>query len=96
MTSDDVIANFLQYEEHKKESRRLIATYGGPSSSNLALKAKIQEVDDEKDEFEYEEDDDSDETPSYDEMALFVKRFTKGDFKGRFQQKKTRACYNWD
>ena len=95
MTPDDVIATFLQYEEHLKESKRLLATYGGPSS-NLALKAKIQEVEYEEDEFEYEEDDDSDGTPSYDDMALFVKRFTNGEFKGRFQKKKKRPCYNCD
>jgi hypothetical protein len=29
-------------------------------------------------------------------MALFVKRFNKGDFKGRFQKKKVRACYNFE
>src|ERR1041385_6903742 len=33
MTPDDVIATFLQYEEHLRESKRLIATYGGPSSN---------------------------------------------------------------
>ena len=97
MTPDDVIATFLQYEEHLKESKRLLATYGGPSS-NLALKAKLtqEDVDDEEDEYVYEDDEDSDGCPSYDDMALFVKRFTKGEFKGRFQKKKKRPCYNCD
>src|SRR4051812_44420121 len=93
MTPDDVIATFLQYEEHLKESKRLLATYGGPSS-NLALKARLEEIDDDEESYECEEDDDSDGTPSYEDMALFVKRFTKGDFKGKFQKKNTRACYN--
>src|ERR1041384_515977 len=93
MTPDDVIATFLQYEEHLKESKRLLATYGGPSS-NLALKARLEEIDDDEESYECEEDDNSDGTPSYEDMALFVKRFTKGDFKGKFQKKKTRACYN--
>src|ERR1041385_667868 len=93
MTPDDVIATFLQYEEHLKESKRLLATYCGPSS-NLALKAILEEFDDEEEEDEYEDDDNSDDTPSYDDIALFVKRFTKGDFKGRLQKKKTRNCYN--
>src|SRR3954469_6462479 len=93
MTPDDVIATFLQYEEHLKESKRLLATYGGPSS-NIALKARLEEIDDDEDNYECEEDENSDGTPSYEDMALFVKRFTKGDFKGKFQKKKTRACYN--
>src|SRR3954469_21555827 len=93
MTPDDVIATFLQYEEHLKESKRLLATYGGPSS-NLALKARLEEFDDNEEEDEYEDDNNSDDTPSYDDIALFVKKFTKGDFKGRFQKKKTRNCYN--
>src|SRR4051812_22545550 len=46
MTLDDVIATFWQYEEHPKEPKRLLATYGGPSSS-LALKARLEEIDDE-------------------------------------------------
>ena len=41
MTPDDVIATFLQYEEHKKDAKRLIATYGGSSSSNLALNSNM-------------------------------------------------------
>src|SRR3954463_9917229 len=86
-------ATFLQYEEHLKDSKRLLATYGGPSS-NLALKSSLEEFDDDEEEDEYEDDDNSDDTPSYDDMTLFVKRFTKGDFKGRFQKKKTRSCYN--
>src|ERR1041385_6699370 len=61
MTSDDVIATFLQYEEHLKESKRLLATYGGPSS-NLALKARLEEFDDDEEDEEYEDDDNSDET----------------------------------
>src|SRR3954470_5034480 len=93
MKPDDVIATFLQYEEHLKESKRLLATYGGPSS-NIALKARLEEIDDDEESYECEEDDNSDGTPSYEDMALFVKRFTKGDFKGKFQKKKTRACYN--
>src|SRR3954469_15077152 len=93
MIPNDVIATFLQYEEHLKESKRLLATYGGPSS-NIALKAKLEEIDDDDEDAEYEEDDNSDGTPSYEDMALFVKRFSKGDFKGKFQKKKTRACYN--
>src|SRR4051812_34505659 len=94
MTPDDVIATFFQYEEHLKESKRLLSTYGGPSS-NLALKARLEEIDDDDDEdYEYEEDDNSDGTPSYEDMALFVKRFSKGEFKGKFQKKKTRACHN--
>src|ERR1041385_3795962 len=78
MTLDDVIATFLQYEEHLKDSKRLLATYGGPSS-NLSLKAMLEEFDEEEEEDEYEDDDNSDDTPSYDDIALFVKRFTKGD-----------------
>src|SRR3954462_5507030 len=93
MTPDDVIATFLQYEEHLKESKSLLATYGGPSS-NLALKARLEEINDDEERYECEEDDNYDGTPSYEDMALFVKRFTKGDFKGKFQKKKTRACYN--
>ena len=93
MTPDDVIATFLQYEEHLKESKRLLATYGGPSS-NLALKARLEEFDDDEEEDEYEDDDNSDDTPSYDDITLFVKKFTKGDCKGRFQKKKTRNYYN--
>ena len=100
MTPDDVIATFLQYEEHKKDAKRLLALHGGSTSSNLALKAKhVQEEEDDDDEeddgLEYYEND-SDGCPSYEEMALFVKRFNKGAFKGRFQKKKTRACYNCD
>ena len=93
MTPDDVIATLLQYEEHLKESKRLLATYGGPSS-NLSLKARLKEIDDDEEDCEYEEDDNYDDMPSYEDMALFVKRFSKGDFKGKFQKKKTRACYN--
>ena len=37
MTLDDVIATFLQYEEHKKESKRLMNLYGSPTSSNANL-----------------------------------------------------------
>src|SRR3954464_12549493 len=79
MTPDDVIATFLQYEEHLKESKRLLATYGGPSS-NLALKARLEEIDDDEESYECEEGDNSDGTPSYEDMALFVKRFTKGNY----------------
>src|SRR4051812_27472478 len=93
MTPDDVISTFLQYEELLKESKRLLTMYGGPSS-NLALKARLEDIDDDEEDYEYEEDDNSDGTPSYEDMALFVKRFFKGDFKGKFQKKKTRACYN--
>ena len=31
---------------------------------------------------------------SYEDMALFVKKFSVGKFKGRFQKKKVRKCYN--
>src|SRR4051812_28065474 len=91
MTPNDVIATFLQYEEHLKEFKRLLATYGGPSS-NLALKARLEEIDDDEGEYECEEDDNSNGTPSYEYMDLFVKRFAKGDFKGKFQKKKTRVA----
>src|SRR3954470_2662249 len=70
MTPDDVISTFLQYEEHLQESKRLLATYGGPSS-NLALKARLEEFDDDEKDCEYEEDDNFDGTPSYEDMALF-------------------------
>src|ERR1041384_1815138 len=92
MTPVDLIATFLQYEEHLKESKRLLATCGG-LSSNLALKSRLEEFDDDEEEDEYEDDDNSDDTHSYDDISLFVKKFTKRDFKGRFQKKKTR---NWD
>src|SRR3954447_9779318 len=56
ITPDDVIATFLQYEEHLKESKRLLVTYGGPSP-NLALKDMLEEIDDDDEGCGYEEDD---------------------------------------
>ena len=75
--------------------------HGTPSSKiNLALKSKLV-CEDEQSQEEEEEDDDengdeikSDEGPSYEDMALFVKKFSAGKFKGRFQKKKVRKCYN--
>ena len=75
--------------------------HGTPSSKiNLALKAK-HVCEDEQSEEEEDDDDDedgdeieSDEGPSYEDMALFVKKFSAGKFKGRFQKKKVRKCYN--
>src|ERR1041384_2588140 len=87
MTPDDVIATFVQYEEHLKESKRLLTTYGGPSS-NLALKARLEEIDDDEEDDEYEEDDNSDGTPSYEDMALFAKKFSKGISKGNSKIKR--------
>ena len=87
MTPNDVIATFLQYEEHLKESKRLLATYGSPSS-NLALKARLEEIEDDDEDYEYEEDDNSDGKPSYEDMALFVKRFSKGISKGNSKRRR--------
>src|SRR4051812_26512822 len=87
MAPDDVIATFLQYEEHLKESKKLLATYGGPSS-NIALKARLEEIDDDDEDYEYEEDDNSDGTLSYEDMDLFVKIFSKGNSKGNSKRRR--------
>ena len=78
--------------------------HGSPSSKiNLALKAKHvcedEQCEEEEEEEEGDDDEDgdeveSDEGPSYEDMALFVKKFSAGKFMGRFQKKKERKCYN--
>jgi len=101
MTTDDIISTFQLFEESKANATKHLAMHGSPSSKiNLALKAK-QVCEDEQSEEEEEDDDDeygneidSDEGPSYEDMALFVKKFSAGKFKGRFQKKKVRKCYN--
>ena len=67
------------------------------SKINLALKAKhvCEEEQSEEEEDDYDEDGDeidSDESPSYEDIAIFVKRFSARNFKGRFQKKKVRKC----
>ena len=95
MTSDDIISTFQLFEESKANATTHLAMHGTSTSKiNLALKAKhaceeeqSEEEDDDGDEI------DSDESPSYEYIALFVKKFSAGKFKGRFQKKKVRKCY---
>ena len=76
--------------------------HGTPTSKiNLALKAKHVCEDEQTEEEEDDDDEDgddieSDEGPSYEDMALFVKKFSTGKFKGRFQKKKVRKCCNYN
>ena len=102
MTTNDIISTFQLFEESKANATKHLAMHGSPSSKvNLALKAKHVCEDEQSEEEEEVDDDDedgdeieSDEGPSYEDMALFVKKFSAGKFKGRFQKKKVRKCYN--
>ena len=101
MTPDDIISTFQLFEESKANATKHLAMHGTSTSKiNLALKAK-HECDEEESEEEEGDDDcedgddvDSDESPSYEDIALFVKNFSAGKFKGRFPKKKVRKCYN--
>ena len=97
MSPDDVISTFQLFEESKANAIRHLAMHGVSSpKTNLALKAKqvYDEEQSEEDEDEEGGEIDSDEGPSYEDMALFVKKFSAGKFKGRFPKKKVRSCYN--
>jgi hypothetical protein len=99
MTPDDVVATFLQHDEYMIKGKKQLPLHGGSHKTNLALKAKHVQVEDSSDEEEGEEGEevDSDECPSYDEMALFVKKFNSSACKnkGKFTaRKKVRSCYN--
>ena len=66
-------------------------------NTNLALKAKhVQDEEsvDEEESADDEEEVDSDGCPSYDEMVLFVKKFSPGAYKGKFGKKELGSCYN--
>ena len=65
------------------------------SKINLALKAKHVCEDEQNEEEEDDDDEDgdeieSDEGPSYEDMALFIKKFSAGKFKGRFQKEESK------
>ena len=90
MTQDDIISTLQLSEESKANATKHLAMHGTPTSKiNLALKAKHvceDEQSEEEDDDDDEEDGDeveSDEGPSYEDMALFVKKFSAGKFEGR-------------
>ena len=61
------------------------------SKINLALKAKHvceEEQSEEEEEEEYGDEIDSDESPSYEDIALFVKKIGAGKFKGSSRRRK--------
>ena len=97
MTPDDIISTFQLFEESKANATEHLAMHGTSTSKiNLALEAK-HVCEEEKSEEEEDDDEDgdeieSDESPSYEDIALFVKKFSAGKFKGRFQKKKVRKC----
>ena len=100
MTPDDIISTFQLFEESKANATKHLAMHGTSTSKiNLALKAKHvyeEEQSEEEDDDDIEDGDevDSDEGLSYEDIALFVKKFSAGKFKGRFKKKKVRKCYN--
>src|SRR5215216_5049993 len=104
MTPDDIISTFQLFEELKANATKHLAMHGTSTSKiNLALKTKhvcedVQSEEEEEDDDDDEDGDEieSDEGPSYEYVALFVKKFSAGKFKGRFQKKKVRKFYNFD
>ena len=85
MTPDDIISTFQLFEESKANATKHLAMHGTSTSKiNLALKAK-HVCEDEQSEEEKEDDEDEDgdeidsnESPSYEDIALFVKKFSAG------------------
>ena len=100
MTTNDIISTFQLFEESKANATKHLAMHGTPTSKiNLALKANhVCEEEQSEEEYDDDEEDgdeiDSNESPSYEDIALFVKKFSVGKFKGRFLKKKVRKCYN--
>ena len=91
MTTDDIISTFQLFEESKANATKHLAMHGTPTSKiNPALEAKhvCEEEQSEEEEDDDDEEDgdeiDSDESPSYEDIALFVKKFSTGKSKGRF------------
>ena len=99
MSPDDVISTFQFFEESQGQCNKTSchawcfnikaqSCIEGQASSmlrNQVMKKKNMKEGGEID---------SDECPSYEDMALFVKKFSSGAFKGRFPKKKVRTCYN--
>lgn len=100
MAPNDIISTFKLFEESKANATKHLAMHGTPTSKiNLALKDKHVCEEEQSEEGEDDGDEDGDaidsyESPSYEDIALFVKKFSAGKFKGRFQKKKVRKCYN--
>ena len=97
MTPDDIISTFQLFEESKANATRHLAMHGNSTPvTNLALKAKqvCEEEESEEEDDEEGDESDSEEGPSYEDIALFVKKFSAGKFKGIFQNKKVRSGYN--
>jgi hypothetical protein len=100
MSPNDIISTFQLFEESKANATKHLVMHGSSTpKTTLALKAKHVYEDEQSEEEEDDEEEegdeiDSDEGPSYEDIALFVKKFSAGKFKGRFQKKKVRKCYN--
>jgi hypothetical protein len=110
MTPDDVLDKIINHEMHVEEAQHVKNLSKGIISSkkqDIAFKAtKKSKTVVEESSSEVEDDDSNDESTEYDpeEMALFIRRFSKlmgkqkifkGDKKGKFKSKTKRVYYNW-
>jgi hypothetical protein len=111
MTPDDVLGKIINYEmlveeaQHVKNlSKGIISSKKQDIAFKATKKSKSQEVVEES--LSEEVDDSDDECTQYDpeEMALFIRRFSKlmgkqkffkGDKKEKFRLKAKRTCYNY-
>jgi hypothetical protein len=112
MTLDDVLGKIINHEMLAEEANHVKNMSKGITSSrkqDIAFKAskktKSKKVVEESSSEEEEDVDSDDESTKYDpdEMALFIRRFSKmmskqkffkGDKKDKFRTKIKRACYN--
>jgi hypothetical protein len=112
MTSDDVLGRIMNHEMNIQEANNIKNLYKGVSTSkkqDIALKAnkskkkKVLIKSPSEEEEEEEEEEDNEREYDEDEVALFIKKFSKFNkkkrpYKGERKEKSRskRVCYNYD
>ena len=85
-----IISTYQLFEESKANATKHLAMHGTSTpKTNLTLKDTHVYEEEKSEEEEDDEDEDGDEidsdgSPSYEDISLFVKKFSAGKFKGRF------------